>query len=302
MKTIFADELYDAHKDDCFIIRGKDGTRYFPPFPKCQVKFGDETVQFIMYKKKNFSSWFNRCLQNDIKKKLAFANMKMGTQYRSFRDIPPFISAPQDILQVIDGGRKGENYLLTAQDFVYAYQQLCIFHKKQHFPNFYQPLTKDGNIIPGAYLQSINKKIAPKVFAQDEQAAKRAELIEAMNKDVVFSLFAISVMNCQNIQVDEVPARERIHHRGCRAGDRQYVLTVRPMAKQKQYESTGRPSQGKSSEMALHVRRGHFGDYTKGRGLFGRINGVFWFSDTTIGNQKNGIIKKDYKLPNAPTS
>jgi hypothetical protein len=46
---------------------------------------------------------------------------------------------------------------------------------------------------------------------------------------------------------------------------------------------------------ALHICRGHFKDY-KERGLFGKIHGVFWWSDHLAGTLRSGLVKKDYNV------
>lgn len=298
-RIIFADELYDAHKNDCFVVRGPDGMRYFPPFPKCSIKFQEETVNICMYDKQALP-WFHQYLRNESRRNIALVNARLGTRYSSFLEIPPFFSVPPDLKELIHAGRQKDGYLQLGESSLHKYQKLEVFHKKKKLSELFQPLDQNGNIIPGAFIQSFDKSLIPTV-SKNGTPPDKMKILHKVDQSITFSLFALSVMNCRDIGVDEVPAKERIHHRGCRTGDRQYVLTVHPMAKQKRHAHANRPSQDKASEMALHVRRGHFGDYTKGRGLFGRINGVFWFSDTTIGNQKNGIIKKDYKLPDAPT-
>jgi hypothetical protein len=46
---------------------------------------------------------------------------------------------------------------------------------------------------------------------------------------------------------------------------------------------------------ALHICRGHFKDYTK-RGLFGKIHGVFWWSEHLAGALQRGLVKKEYSV------
>ena len=47
---------------------------------------------------------------------------------------------------------------------------------------------------------------------------------------------------------------------------------------------------------SLHICRGHFKDYTKGKGLFGRIHGSFWWEEQVRGDIKYGISEHDYKI------
>lgn len=49
-------------------------------------------------------------------------------------------------------------------------------------------------------------------------------------------------------------------------------------------------------QRALHVCRGHFADYTQGKGLFGKLHGRFWIPDHERGNAEVGKIEKDYNI------
>lgn len=46
--------------------------------------------------------------------------------------------------------------------------------------------------------------------------------------------------------------------------------------------------------VGIDLSCGHCADYTKGKGLFGKLKGVFWFDDIVVGNIKNGQVNKSY--------
>lgn len=46
---------------------------------------------------------------------------------------------------------------------------------------------------------------------------------------------------------------------------------------------------------AFHVRRGHFADYTKGNGLFGKYKVKFWVPSFTVGDKDYGTVIKNYE-------
>lgn len=50
---------------------------------------------------------------------------------------------------------------------------------------------------------------------------------------------------------------------------------------------------------ALHICRGHFKDYSQGKGLFGKYKGLYWWDSHIRGNESAGTVIKDYavKLP-----
>lgn len=45
-----------------------------------------------------------------------------------------------------------------------------------------------------------------------------------------------------------------------------------------------------------HLARGHFKDYTKGAGLFGKYTGRFWWSPHVRGSRDEGTVMKEYRL------
>jgi hypothetical protein len=47
---------------------------------------------------------------------------------------------------------------------------------------------------------------------------------------------------------------------------------------------------------AFHIRRGHFADYTKGKGLFGKYHGKYWIPSTAVGDKDYGTVLKSYRL------
>jgi hypothetical protein len=47
---------------------------------------------------------------------------------------------------------------------------------------------------------------------------------------------------------------------------------------------------------ALHIVRGHFKDYTKGSGLFGKYQGIYWWDAHVAGDLKLGTLAKTYKV------
>lgn len=71
------------------------------------------------------------------------------------------------------------------------------------------------------------------------------------------------------------------------------VLRVNSIGKQ--YGREDKPQQ-QFDIMPLHIRRGNFAHYTDEAPLFGKFTGTFWRPATTVGNAKNGMVVKDYKV------
>lgn len=53
---------------------------------------------------------------------------------------------------------------------------------------------------------------------------------------------------------------------------------------------------GGGGEPSLHIVRGHFADYSRGAGLFGKYKGRYWVSAHLRGNPEIGVTEKDYTV------
>ena len=113
-------------------------------------------------------------------------------------------------------------------------------------------------------------------------------------------LSCIGFMNCQNIEFIQHDTldnasntkRKRAERNGY-AGIKYYTLDVKPI--RKVYETIGGLREN-GYKVAFHKCRGHFADYTKGNGLFGKYKGIYWISDSIKGVREAGEVTKEYNL------
>ncbi len=93
------------------------------------------------------------------------------------------------------------------------------------------------------------------------------------------AMLALSLLNCKNVTTHKVgtPAKllkkHQRHHPGRVVTAEHHIIDINPMTQRIQRE-TGETGY---SSGAASIVRGHFKDYTKGGGLFGRIKGLFWW-------------------------
>lgn len=73
-------------------------------------------------------------------------------------------------------------------------------------------------------------------------------------------------------------------------GTRYRMLEIDPMRSREDGDGDGHEDE------PLHIVRGHFKDYRDGAGLFGRINGVFYWEPHVRGNPERGRQVKDYRI------
>ncbi|MEE8543253.1 MAG: hypothetical protein V3S94_05285 [Gammaproteobacteria bacterium] len=109
--------------------------------------------------------------------------------------------------------------------------------------------------------------------------------------------FSLSFLNCKNVELVDVAVKQpsKRHLPGKRTIIFKKLLIRNPTKRYKngeEVEELGNPEK----VTRLHLCRGHFADYTKGKGLFGRIKGRFWVPSHCRGTSERGIVIKDYKL------
>ena len=71
------------------------------------------------------------------------------------------------------------------------------------------------------------------------------------------------------------------------------TLEIEPM---KRILRTEGQSEKTGLRQALHICRGHFKDYSKGGGLFGKYKGLYWWESQVRGSVSEGTIVKDYSV------
>lgn len=113
-------------------------------------------------------------------------------------------------------------------------------------------------------------------------------------------LFAIQLMHCKNISLEEkdplseLPskARRQFLKRNKEPLREYYTLNIDPMKKILKDKGN---IEFNGFKKALHICRGHFKTY-EGKGLFGKYQGTFWIPQHLKGNKSEGEIVKDYKI------
>lgn len=133
------------------------------------------------------------------------------------------------------------------------------------------------------------------------EATLNPELRRAASPELLLSvaqpaLLTVCFLHCKNVHMEAhtPPAPLAKKHR-LRYGRPPVVyktLVIEPLKRVLR-------SEGNADEFglrrALHICRGHFKDY-KERGLFGKIHGVFWWSDHLAGTLRSGLVIKDYNV------
>jgi len=110
------------------------------------------------------------------------------------------------------------------------------------------------------------------------------------------------LLTCKNIRLDD--RTETVVSRVKKANSNktkakktevQYKTLVIDLTPKQQREY-GLPATMDFGSKGLHLCRGHYKNYKKGNGLFGRYKGIFWWPSIVKGNNKQKVIVKDYEL------
>lgn len=116
---------------------------------------------------------------------------------------------------------------------------------------------------------------------------------EALN----IPFFTLCFLHCKNVSIRTIGYPESLNTRRIKRGRHPlltyHILDIEPM--KKTLSSVG-SSKEKGIQHAMHICRGHFKDFSKGKGLFGKHKDIYWWESYVRGNIKNGISLKDYNV------
>lgn len=119
-------------------------------------------------------------------------------------------------------------------------------------------------------------------------------LTTAMDVTLQICWLALSFMHCKNVKIIENPPHKSPSGRNKHGPRITFkTLEIEPMKRILREEGG---SEKTGLKRALHICRGHFKDFSNGRGLFGRNHGLYWWDSQVRGKFENGIVFKDYAV------
>lgn len=138
------------------------------------------------------------------------------------------------------------------------------------------------------------------VIGNDREYADEVDRLSregTIDDELNIALWVLAFINTRNIQlVDHEPSPEL-----SRAFQEEYgepLVKYKTLAVhniQKRHEPAGEQKEYQGL-MPLHIRRGNFATYTDDAPLFGKYVGTFWRPATAVGEEKRGVVVKDYKV------
>jgi hypothetical protein len=116
-----------------------------------------------------------------------------------------------------------------------------------------------------------------------------------------FGIF-LNFYHCKNVKLNLIKFPEKVIKKRLKSKDKKnyfqkyYTLSIEPM--KKVLESYGSKESG--IKHAFHIVPGHFKEYKKGEdgtgGLFGKLEGVWFWNNHVRGDKKIGEIQKNYDI------
>ena len=232
-------------------------------------------------------------LETKIKKLVWGINQKRGTNY-TLENMPFLMDKTDD--KMVSLMRKHTMFFQYDAQKVnkkvsVSYRLTYEDGRNDTIPAFFFYIDKDNYRLDG-YTEYFYDKYRKFVEGKNRRADIET-LFKMFGMFNMMTAFAMKILACKNVSVIEIPKQYHNIHKKHSAKNRTYTISIKPMSTRKKYVGetihTG-------EKRAMHVRRGHFADYTKGKGLFGKLKGMFWFDDVVVGAKAYGTVSKTYDL------
>jgi hypothetical protein len=160
-------------------------------------------------------------------------------------------------------------------------------------------LSQDGMVQNSHYAPF---KDPPESFQFTREDLRKEEFKDVLNDyqslclGEYWTLHAFARMNCHNVKLVPMTAgRPRIkpgHPRPPYSVWHEIVVTSLPQLRRAQAQPVA--ADGEKREIRFHKIRGHYADYTHGKGLFGKWKVRIWVDEYMAGNPELGTVVSDY--------
>jgi hypothetical protein len=131
------------------------------------------------------------------------------------------------------------------------------------------------------------------------------EQIRKYHRELIHNLYPLNaclmLLNCKNIVTEEHHPPEKINKKRRSLG-RQELFTYKTLRVVLPSRSRSADNPSKTDiHQRIHLCRGHFKVYTAENPLFGKHTGLYWWQPHVRGQNKDGIVMKDYDIEKRKT-
>lgn len=128
------------------------------------------------------------------------------------------------------------------------------------------------------------------------------DYIDEDTGDLSSIAIALKLLNCKNITT-ETHIPDRALNKARQKRGKQELLTYKTLklllpGNKEKHRLENTPT---GEHNRIHFCRGHFKEYTADAPLFGRITGLWWWQPHVRGQNKDGIVMKDYEVKHERT-
>ncbi|OPY69850.1 MAG: hypothetical protein A4E63_01763 [Syntrophorhabdus sp. PtaU1.Bin050] len=130
--------------------------------------------------------------------------------------------------------------------------------------------------------------------SEEDQADEDLENLVLAHASIADTFMLL--LNCKNVAAEQIKAPEALNKKRRKNGKQEifdyHVLNVVVPSTKQGYREQSEPL----SHVRVHLCRGHFKEYTQEHPLFGKLTGLYWWQPHVRGQNKEGIVMKDYAI------
>jgi len=183
---------------------------------------------------------------------------------------------------------KNSNWIVSATLIWSAYNQIILM------ANWVYGVTQEG-LWATSNANDFSYFFTPHTPSMKNKSPEEADILKGLLHP---ALLAISFIHCRKqtklIEHEAPPKVQKKRERNSRPPlTKYYTLDIEPL---KEILKTEGRIHEVGLQRALHICRGHFKDYSQGKGLFGKYKGLYWWDAIARGTERNGTIIKDYNV------
>ncbi len=170
---------------------------------------------------------------------------------------------------------------------------VMLFMKGAEMQWFVDPMINEVKI--GRYHEGSSSNVRRFVFYKPAMFSPDDYTSQFIDNSTCYLALALLFLNCKNIETETNEPPEKLNKKRKKKGKQPLfsykTLAIKPTSKKQKAQA----AQGLWNNR-IHLARGHFKTYTGNNPLFGKITGRFWWQPHVRGQNRDGVVMKDYEL------
>jgi hypothetical protein len=187
-------------------------------------------------------------------------------------------------------------FMLTAQSRLQGVGFLCMEMRMSECGSFDMEIETTGDDHEAMWFNMTDTLVKQLAEGHPEITEERALEITAYSvaAPVVCALQRLACSNVEAVPRAQLQLAKKRKRRSVKQGMSYRVLVVR--SKDGTIRTLSPRKKDGEAKVRFHTRRGHYRDYRKGKGLFGKLSKLVWVESHACGNKSMGEIRKGYKI------